>query len=350
MKRILILLLCLVIGLSSCDVIEVILEEEFGYYEPADDYYGGTESDEALLKVWYIDVGQGDSIFIESPEGKTMLIDCGEYENIKSVTDFLDAHSIDTIDVVIATHPHTDHMGGMATIFWNYDIKSVYMPKATSNTVSFEKLVEAIRDEGLKIKEAKAGISIDFGDVEAEILAPCSGAYESLNNYSAVIKISYKDVSYLFTGDAEVLSENEILESGADISADVLKVGHHGSNSSTSKNFLKAVNPSCAVICVGKDNSYGHPKEKILDRLGDIPVYRTDYNGTILVYTDGTKLFGPEGEIGISDKNTAKTVFVSPSGTKYHKAGCKYITEDCEEITETMALAEGYEPCSRCFG
>ena len=358
LKKFLMITICAVMFLSGCTIAEDILyavteELLYGDYEETyNDYEDNVDHDfvsSGEMEVWFIDVGQGDSALIISPEGKTMLIDCGEYENIDSVTGVLDKKGIDTLDVVIATHPHTDHMGGMATIFWDYEVKSVYMPYASANTTAFEKMLEAIEEEGLKINTAKAGVSFDLGSVHAEMFGPCSDEYEDVNDYSVIMKLTYGNISYLFTGDATTFAENEVLRSGADLSSNVLKVGHHGSNSSTSQEFLDAVDPDCAAICVGANNDYGHPKERVLKRLTGIPIYRTDQLGTFCISTDGETLKTPDGELKPAVKSASdRYVYITENGSKYHTEDCIYFDEDSMEVKESRAIAWGYEPCSKC--
>lgn len=248
---------------------------------------------EDLLQIRYIDVGQGDCIFIILPNGKSLLIDTGVSSSFDIISKFLDSTYTSKIDVLIGTHPHADHIGAMSEVIKNYEIGSIYMPKATSTSKTFENLLQTISDSGLKIKNATAGVTIDLDDsVSIEIIAPNSTSYDDTNNYSAIIKLSYENTSFLFTGDAESVSEKELLQTGYDLNADVLKVGHHGSQSSTSASFIKAVEPTYAIISVGKDNSYSHPSQKTLDRLSDygVTVYRTDIFGTIVVTSDGDKI------------------------------------------------------------
>lgn len=246
-----------------------------------------------LLSITYIDVGQGDSAYIQFPNGKTILIDAGESTAFEKITNSIDSSKTTNIDVIVATHPHADHIGSFSSIIKNYSVGKIYMPKATSNSNTFETLLQTIAEHNLKITEAKNGVTIDIDPlVTVEILSPISKEYEDTNNYSIVIKITYEDTSFLFTGDAEILVEEEMVAKNIDLKADVLKVGHHGSNTSTSSAFLRKVRPTYAIISVGVDNSYGHPKQRVLDRLADfgITVYRTDELGSITLTSDGTEL------------------------------------------------------------
>jgi len=247
----------------------------------------------SLLKVHFIDVGQGDSVLILTPSGKTMLIDGGKNDKGHLVKEYIGSLGVNKIDVVVGTHPHEDHIGGLDVIVDNFDIGSIYLPKKSTTTKTFEDLLVSIKNKGLKIKTAAAdtGINID-PEINIQMLAPISTNYDDINNYSAVIKVTYKSSSFLFTGDAEALSEKEILSKGCDIKADVLKVGHHGSNSSTTSKFLKEVSPDFAIISVGLNNEYNHPHQATLKRLSsaNVRIYRTDKHGTITALSDGNTI------------------------------------------------------------
>lgn len=242
------------------------------------------------LKVIFLDVGQADSIFIIFPGGSTMLVDAGNNDDKETVIDYIEDLGVKRIDAVVATHPHEDHIGAMDEVIRHFDIGKVYMPKVTTTTRTFENFLKAVSDKGLKITTLKGGMSISLEEgVDIEVLAPNSSRYDDLNNYSAVLKITYKNTSFLLTGDAEKLSEQEMLKAGYDLRADVLKVGHHGSSSSTSAEFLKAVSPTYAVISYGKNNDYGHPHRETIKRLNQskIQIFSTAENGHIVMESDG---------------------------------------------------------------
>ncbi|EYE89009.1 beta-lactamase [Fervidicella metallireducens AeB] len=244
------------------------------------------------LEVSFIDVGQGDAILIKTPKDKYVLIDSGSQNNEKEFIEYLNKNKIDTFSAVIATHPHEDHIGNLDYVIRQYDILNIYMPKVTANTASFKNLMEEIKNKELKIKKAEAGVSFTIDGVEFLFLAPNKEKYKDLNNYSAVVKVTYKDKSFLMMGDAEKLSEYEIIDRSFDVKADVIKIGHHGSTSSTSKKFLKLVNPEYAVIMCGKGNDYGHPHRETIELLkkSNINIYRTDIYGTIKFIVDGKTL------------------------------------------------------------
>lgn len=242
---------------------------------------------EGTFKIHFLDVGQADSIFIELPNNETMLIDAGNNADDKLVVNYIRNLKYDKIDYVIGTHPHEDHIGGLDTVIETFDIRNIYMPKIQHNTKTYEDVLTAIKNKNLVINTAKAGVNIvNTDNLKIDIIAPVNIDYDSLNNYSAVVKITYNDKSFLFMGDAENLSEEEIT---ANVKADVIKIGHHGSHSSTSKEFLNKVLPSYAIISVGKDNDYGHPHDEVINLLNKlrIKVYRTDLLGTIIITSDG---------------------------------------------------------------
>ena len=250
--------------------------------------YINTNND--LLKVHYLDVGQGDSIFVELPNNETMLIDAAESYQSENIINYLKNLNYQKIDYVIGTHPHTDHIGGLKDIINTFEIGKIYMPKVVSTTKTYESLLMAIKDKNLKINTAKAGTSIiDTDALKINILAPNNSIYTELNNYSVVTKITYGTTKFLFMGDAEKLSENEIKEN---VTADVIKIGHHGSNTSSSIDFIKKVNAKYGIISVGLNNKYNLPKEETIANWENsgTKIYLTSTNGTIRASSDGTNI------------------------------------------------------------
>ncbi|WP_315115938.1 ComEC/Rec2 family competence protein [uncultured Clostridium sp.] len=243
------------------------------------------------LQVHFIDVGQGDSILVQY-ENNYMLIDGGPNASADKVLSYLKKTGVEKIDYLIATHPHEDHIGGIDVVIDNYDIGKMYMPKATANTKTFKDVVASMKKKNLKATAPKPGETFKLGDAEVLLLAPNSSTYENTNNYSIALKVTYGDNSFLFTGDAETLAEKEIIKNGFDIKADVIKLGHHGSKTSSSAAFLKEVNPEYGVITLGKGNDYGHPHKEVMDRVEKmgIKIYRVDEAGDIIATSDGKNI------------------------------------------------------------
>lgn len=319
------------------------------------------------LKVHYINIGQGDSELIQV-DGKNILIDAGNNDNV--VYNYLKQQGVTKLDYVIATHPHEDHIGGMATVINNLQVDKFYAPKTTTTTVTFENMIKALQNKNLKITTPTVGEQLQIGNATLTFLAPNSATYEDLNNYSIVCKLKYGNTSFLFMGDAESLSEGEILAKQLDISANVLKVGHHGSSSSTSQTFLNKVNPQYAVISVGQGNNYGHPNQDTLNRLSSkgIKVFRTDINGTIIATSNGQTITFNSNPIvnsvvnnsnnttvknDTSNVNTinnqSETVWVANNTTKvYHSDKTCSNMKNPTSMTLQEAQEKGLRPCNKC--
>ncbi|QAT41145.1 ComEC/Rec2 family competence protein [Clostridium sp. JN-9] len=250
------------------------------------------EADNNKIKIHYIDVGQGDSILVQV-NNINLLIDAGPYENTSKLISYLNKQHIKKLHYIIATHPHDDHIGAMSEVIKKFNIGEFYAPKKAESTTAFQNMVLELKNKNKKINIAKAGVSIDLGNkANCEILAPNNSEYKETNNYSAVIKITYGNSKFIFTGDAEKLSEKEMLEKNYDLSSEVLKVGHHGSTTSSSTEFLDKVNPEIAIISCGKGNMYGHPnKGTILNlKYRNIQIYRTDIDGNIVIVSNGNSI------------------------------------------------------------
>lgn len=235
------------------------------------------------LKIYFFDVGQADSILVMNSD-KTMLIDAGNNQDGKLIVDYLNSLSISKIDYLIGTHPHEDHIGGLDNVINSFDIGTIYMPKVETNTKTFEDVLDAVSNKNMTITSPNIGDTFNVGECECRVMAIDNDAKE-LNLSSIVIRMTFGNQSYLFTGDMEEENEKNINWP----KTNVLKVSHHGSNTSSSIDFLKSVSPEIAVISVGKDNSYGHPTKTIINRLNSIgaTIYRTDTDGTILLTSDG---------------------------------------------------------------
>lgn len=244
---------------------------------------------EARFEVHFIDVGQADSILIKKGN-ESMLIDAGNYADSNLVLNYLKEQKIERLNYVIATHPHEDHIGGLDIVIDTFEVEKVIMSDAISTTKIFEDLLDSISNKGLSITKAKVGDIYSLNGASFTILAPIQDKYSDLNNFSVVVKLTNDANTFLFTGDAEGISESEMLIKNKEIlKADVIKLGHHGSSTSTTQDFLDAVNPTYAVIAVGSGNTYGLPNLETLNRLfaKNIQTYRTDLQGTIIAKSDG---------------------------------------------------------------
>lgn len=342
------------------------------------------------LKVHFIDVGQADSILVQQGS-QAMLIDAGNNPDGGTVKNYIANQGIKNLDFLVGTHPHEDHIGGLDYVINSFQIGKIYMPKTTATTATFKDVVTAAQNKGLSFNTPNPGDTFKVGEATCTILAPNGSGYEDANNFSIVIKVQYGSTSFLLTGDAEDISENQMISKGFDLSAAVLKVGHHGSDSSTTSNFLNKVNPKYAVISVGKGNTYGHPKQSTMDRLKakGVAVYRTDENGTIVAVSNGTTVTfntQPGSYSGNSSANTGgastsnntsnagssgntttpapaptptpppatntsadRIVYWTPGGGSYH------FRKDCSTLARSKTINEGplsscpkTDPCDKC--
>jgi competence protein ComEC len=245
--------------------------------------------------VHFIDVGQGDSIYIKTPNGEDILIDAGNKSKGKDVVNYLKKQKVDDIEVMIATHPDADHIGGLDEVLYAYKVENVFAPKVSHTTQAYKDFLTAVKKEKLTIKTAKLDVTLPLKDksIKAKFIAPVKDyAKSDLNNWSAVLHINYNKNNFLFTGDAELQSEKDMIAKKVLSKVDVLKVGHHGSKDSSSTEFLKVTKPTYSIISVGAKNSYKHPTTESLNRLKAIKsnIYRTDQKGTITVISDGIKI------------------------------------------------------------
>lgn len=244
------------------------------------------------LIIHYINVGQGDSELIQYKD-KNMLIDSGPYSSKNTLIKYLKSAGIKKLDYVIVTHPHEDHIGNISDIIKEFEIGEFIAPKISSNSSTYSSMIKNLKSKKLKIIVAKPGYNVDLhSDLKCEILAPNNTIYDNINNYSVVNKLTYKNTSFLFTGDAENLSENEMIQKNYNLKANIIKLGHHGSNTASSNEFLKKVNPSVAIISCAKKNKYNHPSPETIKKLKkmNIKLYRTDIDGNIVLFTDGNEI------------------------------------------------------------
>ena len=315
-KRIIILSLLISLLLSACVPAP----------QPTPAPAGGTGNTE----VHFIDVGQADSTLIISG-GQTMLIDAGTNDMGDTVVSYLKSLGIKKLDYLIGTHPHEDHIGGLDDVISSFETDVVIMPEKQSNTATFEDVLDALIEKQQGLTAPVPGTKYALGDCSFTILAPLEDYGDNMNDWSVGLKLTCGEVSFAFFGDAEKSAEKDILASGADISADVLKVSHHGSDTSTDESFLDAISPTWGVISCGEGNSYGHPCQETLDKLttAGVELRRTDLHGTIVAITDGkTVSWSTSNNVSVDDaainKAAAKkeTYALNTSSKKFHLPDC----------------------------
>ncbi len=272
----------------------LLLFKHFSSNDISDAFSDTVVENEALqsnLAVSYIDVGQGDSALVTTPDGHSMLIDAGPTSAGDDVVAYLEAMDIRSLDYAVFTHPHEDHIGGALDVIENIEIKNFIIPDCTHTSKTYENFLIAIDESGANVIFSEPDYSFDLGEASVKILSPIMNAYDELNHYSIVLKLTYGDNSFMFTGDAEKINEYEMLEryGSATLSSDVLKVGHHGSSTSSSRDFINTVAPAVAVISCAEGNEYGHPHDEVSDLLSEkqITVFRTDIEGTVILVSDG---------------------------------------------------------------
>ncbi|MPM34143.1 hypothetical protein SDC9_80725 [bioreactor metagenome] len=330
------------------------------------------------LIVYFLDVGQADCTLIQLPNGEEVLIDAGNYGDGSYIKNYLENLNVDDIEYFILTHPHEDHIGSAKEIINNFTVKKIYMPDVLASSNLYESTMLAIENKDIETIFAKPGLKIiDSPGLKLELLSPKSMYYSELNEYSAVARLEYDNTSFLFTGDAESVSELEMLGGGFNLDSDVLKVVHHGGRTSSSIDFLKAVTPEYSIISCGEDNSYGHPHIETLNRLSDIgsEIYRTDELGTIVAVSNGKDISITSDEVmeiplapleilntpPVPDSSEVKeTPAISETnyvGNKnslvFHKTDCSSVADmkESNKVFFTIrqnAVDQGYTPCGRC--
>lgn len=276
------------IALCACTVVCIIAA---GCSAPSGQPEIGSDLSGDLV-VHFLDVGQGDSILLQFRD-KTMLIDAGERGMADRIIAYLGDQNVERLDVVVATHAHSDHIGGLRDVISAYPVGEFVDAAQPHSTATYENLLTLIEEEGIPYTAAERGQTIALDpDLDILILNPAAEPIGDINQDSVVLKVTYNEISYLFVGDAEKPAEESMMEAGLDLDADVLKVGHHASRYGTSAEFLSTVSPAISVIQVGAGNSYGHPHEETIERLeaAGSRIYRTDLDGNVVIATDGTKL------------------------------------------------------------
>ena len=319
---------------------------------------------DSTFEVHYIDVDQGDCSLVLC-DGHAMLIDGGESSESSKVYAYLKQHGVSHLDYMVATHAHSDHIGGLSGALNYATVDTAFCPVTDYDSKTFDSMVKYLDKQGIGITVPSAGDEFMLGSAHVQILGPQKN-YDDPNDTSIVMKVTYGETSFLFTGDAERTAEADILDAGYDLSSTVLKVGHHGSDTSTSYLFLREIMPEYAVIQVGKDNSYGHPTEDTLSRLrdADVKVYRNDLQGDIVCSSDGKIIsFTTTKNESVQ---TNPTVVVTPdveepddageyignkNSKKFHLPTCKNLPAEKNRIyfdSRQAAVDAGQSPCGNC--
>lgn len=354
---------------------ESSLDEQSG---SVDQNTSNSSDNTSLLTVHFLDVGQADCTLIQLPSGEEVLIDTGNYGDGSYITSYLENLNIDDIEYLILTHPHEDHIGSAKEIINNFTVEKVYMPDVLTDSNFYESTMLAIENKNIEIIFAEPGLKIiDSPELKFQLLSPKSMYYSELNEYSAAARLEYSETSFLFTGDAESVSELEMLGGDFNLDSDVLKVGHHGGRTSSSSDFLKVVTPEYSIISCGEDNSYGHPHIETLNRLSDIgsEIYRTDELGTIVAKSDGQNILIESDEIieiplapaeiittqtapgtaeVIEPPAISETTYVgNKNSLVFHKPDCSSVADMKESnkiflTTRQTAMDQGFTPCGRC--
>jgi len=280
-------------GEEPADQTEVDEEESEDPIKENEEQSQDTEEESIVdgdIAVHFIDVGQGNAVLIQQGS-QTMLIDAGDNHMSDRVVRYLKNQGIEKVDYLIGTHPHADHIGGMEDVIDGFKIGTIIIPDVAHTTQTFENMLLAVERNDLKLTKPFVGDTYSLGEAKATIVAPNSSGYNNLNDYSVGIRIDFGSRSFLFTGDAERPSEEEMTNNHSILSldVDVLLIPHHGSNSSSTAAFLEAASAKYGVIQVGEDNRYGHPHPEVLERLNsfDMEIYRNDLHGTVIVTSDG---------------------------------------------------------------
>lgn len=359
------------------------------------------ETSSNRMEVHFLDVGQGDSTLILC-DGHAMLIDAGNNDKGTLVQSYLQSQNVESLDYVIGTHPDADHIGGLDVVLYKFECETVILPEVEHDTKTYDDVITTMKEKGYYATYPVVGETYSLGGATFTIVAPNEDYGNDMNNWSVGVLLQNGDNRFLFTGDAGEEAEEDILENGMDISADVYKVSHHGSDTGSSEAFLGAVSPTYAVISVGEDNSYGHPAARVLNdlRSAGVEVFRTDEQGTIVAVSDGTNITwncspsetwkagesrksdtetetvkapndtaemtekvidntssdsaaadgNAEGSVSepVSDGDSTVMVHITETGSKYHLAGCQYLKQSDYEVTLAEAKARGLEPCSKC--
>ena len=307
------------------------------------------------LTVHFLDVGQADCMLLQCGE-KNMLIDGGNVDDSDLVVSYLLEQGVEKLDLVVNTHAHEDHVGGLPAVLAVFETTELWCPVTEYDSKCFDDFLYYADQQDLTLECPYPGDTYALGEAEITVLGPVMDDYDT-NNSSIVLRVEYGDTAFLFSGDAELEAEKDILDAGFDISATVIKAGHHGSSTSNSYRWLREANAEYVVIPVGADNSYGHPHDEILSRFRDagMTVYRTDLQGHIVCWADGTGgtcTTNNQADITGPTQKTEEDFIGNKNSKKLHLPSCSGLPTEKNQVTFSSyetALAEGYTPCGSCM-
>lgn len=274
-------------------ILSVVIAFVWSYINPNGHIPTAVITSDTDVTVHFIDVGQGDCELILD-HGEAILIDAGENDQGEAVVRYLRSCGVNHLKLAVGTHPHSDHIGGMDTVLENIPTDELLLPNVSEECVpttrTYQEVLEAADENGTRISWAESGTEYTVGEGILYVLGPVADDYTELNSWSVPMRYCYQNTSFFFGGDIEKDAEKDLLASGQNLQSTIMKLNHHGSNTSNTEEFLRAVNPQAYVIEVGAGNSYNLPSDKVIARLGTTPVYRTDRDGTIVFGTDGNTL------------------------------------------------------------
>ena len=355
----------LALGLVGCDTSSIVPGGSGDVMpNPAASQTETTPSDgqDAAFQMHFIDVGQALSVLVEC-DGQFMLYDGGNVDDGSLVVSYLQNQGVEQLEYVFCSHAHEDHVGGLAAALAYFPAYHVYSPVTDASTKCFQDFVKYTQQQGLQVEVPAVGTMWPLGGATVTMLGPVA-QYSDTNDTSLVLRIDYGSTSFLLTGDMEKTAETDLVNSGANLRADVLQVGHHGSSTSTSYLFLNAVLPEMGVISCGVNNKYGHPHEETLSILRDagVDVYRTDLQGTITIgsdgqnYTVGTEHFAADSALNPTDpaaSSTAQQTYIgNVNSKKFHLPSCPNLPAEKNQVLFSSyeeAVEAGYTPCSSCI-
>ena len=352
----------LALGLAACDASAITPGGSADVVPNPSSAAAAVDTVEAPFEMHFIDVGQALSVLVEC-DGQYMLYDGGNVDDGSLIVSYLQSQGVEQLEYVFCSHAHEDHVGGLAAALAYFPAYHVYSPVTEASTKCFKDFVKYTQQQGLQVEVPAVGTTWPLGGATVTMVGPVA-QYSDTNDTSIVLRIEYGSTSFLLTGDMEKTAETDLVNSGVNLRADVLQVGHHGSSTSTGYLFLNSVLPEMAVISCGVNNKYGHPHEETLSILRDagVDVYRTDLQGTITIgsdgqnYTVGTEHFAEDAQLNPTDpaaSSTAQQAYIgNVNSKKFHLPSCSNLPAEKNQILFSSydeAVEAGYTPCSSCI-